>query len=286
MPPPFDWQGHRGCRGLMPENTIAGFIHALTFDQITTLEMDVVITKDSQVVLSHEPWMSEEICTLAGVEESGLPQVETIPYPGEDSTMLIPIMGLSLAQVQQIDCGLKPHPRFPDQEKLAAVKPSFAQLIAGLPLCSPDKPYGYNIELKYTPDWEAAGLVPDIPTFCKLVLQAIEPLRNQGVAVSLQCFHPPLLAELRQQDKDISLVYLDEFPERGDLAAKFAEIDLVPQVYSPYYVNLRPAEVQKAQNLGCKVIPWTVNTTEEMQALVNMGVDGIITDYLNRIPLE
>ncbi|MEO0629009.1 MAG: glycerophosphodiester phosphodiesterase family protein [Bacteroidota bacterium] len=280
----FDWQGHRGCRGLMPENTILGFRHALTFDAITTLEMDVVISKDSQVIVSHEPWMSEEICTLEGAVLEGLPQVETIPYPGEDSTVLIPIMALTLEQIQQIDCGIKLHPRFPDQEKVAAIKPAFSELIASLPASSVDKPYGYNIELKYTTEWEAAGLVPNVPTFCRLVLQAVEPLRKQGVAVSLQCFHPPLLAELRQQDEDIDLVYLDEFPERGNLAEKFAAIDLIPQVYSPYHANLGPAVVQKAKDLGSRVIPWTVNTTDEMQLLMELGVDGIITDYPDRIP--
>ncbi|MEM6395821.1 MAG: glycerophosphodiester phosphodiesterase family protein [Bacteroidota bacterium] len=330
----FDWQGHRGCRGLMPENTIEGFKRALEFEQVTTLEMDVVISADSQVIVSHEPWMSEEICSppnlfgrkspssspdeisppnLPEGEESSellylgqsgsppsgelvgdrLPQVEAIPYPGEDPTVLIPILGLTLEQVQSFDCGLKPHPRFPEQQKVAAVKPSLTELIDALPPSSEARPYGYNIELKYTPEWEAAGLVPDIPTFCKLVLAAVQPLRDRGTAVSLQCFHPPLLVELRRQDEDIALVYLDEFPERGDVADKFAEIDLVPQVYSPYYKCLLPTEacqsnagrqVQKAQNLGALVIPWTVNTKAEMQALVEMGVDGIITDYPDRIP--
>lgn len=293
----IDYQGHRGCRGLLPENSIPAFFHALQYNAIRSLEMDVVITADQQVLISHEPWMSEEICSLpaVGEEEFVLPQVQAVPYPGEPSDSLVAILQLEVAQIQKIDCGTKDHPRFPEQESVATYKPTLAQLLEALERRKTSlgekeqeriDQLQFNIELKYTPEWEAAGLVPDIATFCERVVEAIQPLTAPQMRVSLQCFHPPLLAHLRQVAPDIPLVYLDEFPQQGSLEEKFAELGFVPEVYSPYFEPLTPAEVQKSQELGAKVIPWTVNETAEMQKLVDWGVDGIITDYPNRIPLE
>ena len=291
----IDYQGHRGCRGLLPENSIPAFLHALEFPAVRTLEMDVVITGDQQVIISHEPWLSEEICSLPASDELGfiLPQVQAVPYPGEPLDSLVSILALDLVQIQKIDCGTKDHPRFPEQHSLATHKPSLAQLLTALEqhkaaLSATEQEridqLFFNIELKYTPEWEAAGLVPDIATFCELVLEAIQPLMQAEMRVSLQCFHPPLLAHFRQLAPEVPLVYLDEFPQEGSLEEKFAALGFVPEVYSPYFEPLTPAEVQKSQELGAKVIPWTVNETAQMQQLVEWGVDGIITDYPNRIP--
>src|SRR5688572_9814981 len=96
--PKFDLQGHRGARGLKPENTIPAFIAALDYG-VTTIELDVVITKDRQVVLSHEPWMSAEMCMKP---DSTLISVQ------EEKTFLIYKMDYS--EVVNFDCGLKPHP--------------------------------------------------------------------------------------------------------------------------------------------------------------------------------
>lgn len=98
--PQFDWQGHRGCRGLMPENSIEGFIYTLNFP-IKTIELDVVITKDKKVVCSHESTFSKEICFLD-------------TYQNSES---FNIYQLNYEEVKKIDCGSKIHPRFPDQKR-------------------------------------------------------------------------------------------------------------------------------------------------------------------------
>src|SRR5687767_8397177 len=113
----FDKQGHRGCRGLMPENTIAGMIHAFGMG-VTTLELDVVITKDKQVVLSHEPWFGEDITTKPDGTYMG---------PREERTYNI--YWMTYEQVKTFDVGMKPHPRFPQQQKIKAVKPLLKDLI-------------------------------------------------------------------------------------------------------------------------------------------------------------
>ncbi len=113
----FDLQGHRGCRGLMPENTIPAMLKAIDLG-VNTLEMDVCITKDSQVIVSHEPFFNHEITTkpdgsfVTEAEEKGLN-----------------LYRMDYAEIIRYDVGLKPHPRFTQQQKIAAVKPRLVDLI-------------------------------------------------------------------------------------------------------------------------------------------------------------
>ena len=113
----FDKQGHRGCRGLMPENTIPAMLHAIDLG-VATLEMDIVFTKDSVAILSHEPFFNHEITT----KQDG-------SFIGENDERQYNIYQMNFAETQQFDVGLKPHPRFAQQKKLAATKPSLANLI-------------------------------------------------------------------------------------------------------------------------------------------------------------
>src|SRR5205085_9174232 len=112
----FDKQGHRGCRGLMPENTIPAMLKALDLG-VTTLELDIVFTKDSVAILSHEPFFNHEITTKP--DGSFIEEKEERNYN---------IFKMSFAETQQYDVGLNTHPRFPQQQKIAAHKPSLAQL--------------------------------------------------------------------------------------------------------------------------------------------------------------
>ncbi|MFO0414793.1 MAG: glycerophosphodiester phosphodiesterase family protein, partial [Bacteroidota bacterium] len=113
----FDLQGHRGCRGLMPENTIPAMLHAMDLG-VTTLELDVVISADGKVVVSHEPWMSSEIAT----KEDG----KQVIHAEEKNLNLF---RMNYTEIQKFDVGLKPHPRFPDQKKMKVVKPLLTDVI-------------------------------------------------------------------------------------------------------------------------------------------------------------
>src|SRR5688572_27304061 len=110
----FDKQGHRGCRGLMPENTIPAMIHALDLG-VTTLEMDVVITKDKKVILSHEPWFGQEITTKP--DGSFMKDREERKFN---------IYWMNYEETKAFDVGMKPHPRFPKQQKIKVTKPLLA----------------------------------------------------------------------------------------------------------------------------------------------------------------
>lgn len=267
----FDWQGHRGARGLLPENTIPAFLRALSYPEVTTLEMDVVISADDRVIVSHEPWLSPEICRTPSGEE--LPE-------GEDER--ISLRQLTAAEIAAYDCGQKPHPRFPEQANRPASKPTLLQVFAAVDsFCvQHDRPSPrYNIELKYVTDQEPT-FVPDRATFARLVLADVAAWGKPEL-VSLQCFDPPTLAEIRRQDRNIALVYLDENP--GALREKMDSLGFIPEVYSPWEIHLTPGIVDTAQRMRMRVIPWTVNETERMRELMAMGVDGIITDYPDRI---
>src|SRR4029077_9698263 len=138
----FDKQGHRGCRGLMPENTIPAMIKALNLG-VTTLEMDVVITKDKKVVLSHDQWFAEEITTKPDGS-----------YMGPREERKFNIYWMTYEDVKTFDVGMKPHPRFPQQQKFKAVKPLLADLIDSVQqyMSTSKRPFPYyNIETKCLP---------------------------------------------------------------------------------------------------------------------------------------
>src|SRR4051794_32197410 len=137
----FDKEGHRGCRGLMPENTIPAMMKALELG-VTTLEMDAVITADSQVILSHEPFFNHEITT----KKDGTAITE-----GEERSYNI--YKMTYAETQSFDVGLKPNSRFPRQQKIAATKPKLSDVIDSVEAYIKEKnrpSVAYNIETKTT----------------------------------------------------------------------------------------------------------------------------------------
>ncbi|NJC25019.1 glycerophosphodiester phosphodiesterase family protein [Neolewinella antarctica] len=265
----FDWQGHRGCRGLLPENTIPAFLRALSYPQVTTLELDVLISRDDVVIVSHEPWMNPEICLSPAGDKLGSERIN--------------LRELTAAEIAAYDCGQLPHPRFPEQAKRPAHKPTLLAVFAAVAaFCRQQNrpPPRYNIELKYEPELDPR-FVPDRQTFVRLVLNDVNTWGHPDL-VTLQCFDPPVLAVIRDAAPSITLAYLDEHP--GDLAKKMNDLGFVPPIYSPYEIHVDEKLIKEATALGMKVIPWTVNTTDRMRELVALGVAGIITDYPDRIP--
>ena len=265
----FDWQGHRGCRGLMPENTIPAFLRALSYPSVSTLELDVVISKDNVVIVSHEPWLSTEICQHQNGEKLEEEKIS--------------LYGLTAAEIATYDCGILPHPRFPEQANRPGTKPTLLAVFAAVDeYCRDhDRPSPrYNIELKYAPELEPT-YVPGREAFVALVLQDLKQWGRPDL-VTLQCFDPPTLNVIRNQNPDITLAYLDEFP--GDIQKKMTDLGFTPPIYSPYEIHVDKALMDEAERAGMGVIPWTVNETTRMEALMKLGVNGIITDYPDRIP--
>lgn len=264
----MDWQGHRGARGIYPENTIGAMFEALKYP-VTTLEFDVVISKDFEIVVSHEPWMSEEICTD--------PKGNVVR--GKEHNLF----KLTYAEIASYDCGLKPHPRFPEQKKVKAQKPTLRALITEVEerLKSTNRSHiPYNIEIKSTVEDEKAGFQPDYRTFSDTVIKALKE-KLPTTKFTIQSFDWRVLQYIHEKYPEVKLVALIETaidPEKD-----LKRLGFNPYVYSPDFTLLTKAHVEYLQKKGIKVIPWTVNSVEDMKTVLGMKVDGIITDYPNRI---
>lgn len=264
----FDKQGHRGCRGLMPENTIPAMIKALQLG-VTTLEMDVVITKDREVILSHEPFFSHDIATK--------PDGQVVEASQERS---FNIYQMTYFQAQQFDVGLKPHSRFPNQQKIPAKKPLLSELIDSVEFyCRQNKisPPFYNIETKSNPLTD--GLFHPAPEeFVELVMQVINR-KSIAERVIIQSFDFRTLQVMNRKYPLIKTAALIEDYDKRPLDSQLVQLSFVPTIYSPHYTLVSDELIRKCHSQNMKIIPWTVNDKPTINKLKQMGVDGIITDY-------
>ncbi len=264
----FDKEGHRGCRGLMPENTIVAMIKAVDLG-VTTLEMDAVITRDGQVILSHEPFFNHEITTkpdgsfLAEAEEKNF-NIYQMTYP----------------ETQGYDVGLKPHPRFSQQQKIAAHKPLLSDVIDSVEsYCQQHhiKAPQYNIETKSMPATDGIyHPAPDVfvKTLIHLILQ-------KGIAerVIIQSFDFRTLRYLHQHYPQFRTAMLIEDFDKRTLEEQVQDVGFTPAIYSPEASLATKERIDQCHHLKMQVIPWTVDDAGLMKQLIKDGADGIISDY-------
>lgn len=264
----FDKQGHRGCRGLMPENTVPGFIHAINLS-VTTLEMDVVITKDKQVILSHDPFFNHEITTKPGGD--------TVTEAEEKS---LNIYQMNYDEVMKYDVGIKPHPRFPQQQKLHAYKPLLSEVIDSVKqtMMTRRRPFPlFNIETKTSPATDSI-YHPAPAEFVELMMAVIKE-KGMEDFVTIQSFDIRTLQYLHTNYPQIKTSLLIEDFDKKAFALQLRDLGFLPTVYSPAFELITPLLVKQCHDAGIQIIPWTVNDKNKIKELKNLGVDGIITDY-------
>lgn len=266
--PTFDKQGHRGCRGLMPENTIAAMLRAVQLG-VTTVELDVHITGDAQVVVSHDPWFNPAITTRpdGSYIDTAMPKylLYQMPY----------------AMIARFDVGLKPHPLFPEQARLPAAKPLLGNLIDSVEAQARQigKYIFYNIEIKSMPAGD--GIYHPMPgPFAEAVMEVIRGKKIDARSV-IQSFDVRPLQYLHRRYPHQKLSLLVDAAPKEPLLQQLALLGFVPFVYSPHYTIVTPALVDSCHSLNMKIVPWTVNDLAQMQLLKTMGVDGLISDYPN-----
>jgi glycerophosphoryl diester phosphodiesterase len=266
----YDLQGHRGSRGLMPENTIPAMIKALDLGA-TTLELDLAVTKDGVIILSHEPYMNPVICMTPVGEE----------IPSNDRSHNI--YQMTFSEVIQYDCGTKFHAGFPQQVKFHASKPKLEDMIDVVEKYAADfglpKP-NYNIEIKSMPEGDGV-YHPNPKDFSEMVI-ALLGKKLSPDRYNIQSFDFRVLQYIHQHHPEITLAMLVENANNPDEQLK--TLGFQPAIYSPFFPALTKEKVDKLHQKGMKVVPWTVNNAEQMENLLDMGVDGIITDYPNLAP--
>lgn len=268
IPEGFDWQGHRGCRGLMPENSLPAFLHALEFPQVVTLELDLAVSKDGQLIVTHEPYFNPAICL----------QPDGTPVTAADETRLL-IYKMTAAEIKEFDCGSLGNPRFPGQQKMKTWKPTLAEVVEAVRAKRPD--IRWNMEIKSQPDWDGLRH-PPITEFARLL---IADLRRYGIAkqTTVQSFDVRALKAMHQLAPDIQLAYLIE--NADGFEPNMAKLDFTPAIFSPYYLTVNKKLVRQCKEKNMQLVPWTVNDVKSMRRLIRLGVHGIITDYPDMIKL-
>ncbi|QMW04542.1 glycerophosphodiester phosphodiesterase family protein [Spirosoma foliorum] len=264
----FDRQGHRGARGLMPENTIPAMKKAMDLG-VQTLEMDAVISADKQVVVSHDTYMSADFV----LKPDGTPVTA-------DEQKNVNLYKLTYAEIKTFDVGSKPHPQFAQQQKFKAYKPLLSELIDSVETYAKAKGVPlpmYNIEIKSAPAGDGIAH-PEPKEFVDLVL-AVCQKKQLGKRLTIQSFDVRPLQLIHQQFPDVALSYLTANAKTLD--ENLAILGFKPRTYSPYYKTVTPDMVKTCHQQGMLIIPWTVNTKAEIESLQQVGVDGIISDYPN-----
>ncbi len=261
--------GHRGAMGLMPENTIPGFKKAVDLE-VDGIELDVVISGDDQVVISHEPWFRHDICLT--------PEGDSIDKETQKEHR---IYEMSYEQIAKYDCGSIKNPDFPDQETRSLSKPLLKEAVREIESYIVEKgndPVTYFIEFKRKPEWDNE-LQPEPSKVVQLVHDELAGLEILD-RVSVHSFNERMLQEFKKINSSIPQMY--SIPKRNvDFRDNLAVLTYSPDVYFPHHTLVDSGLVNNVQNEEMLLIPWTVDEYDKMVKLRNLGVDGILSNYPN-----
>ncbi len=268
-PPAFDIQGHRGARGLMPENTIPAFIKALDLG-VDTLELDTVVSRDGKLVVSHEAFFSSEI----SLDKNASPI-------SAEKQKEFNLYKMNYAEIKSFDVGSLGNRRFPEQQKIKTYKPLLADVFKETQKYIRNnrlKQTIYNIETKST----SAGdnIYHPAPTvFARLLYDEIIKSKMQKF-VTIQSFDVRTLQEFKKFPVKMPLVLLVE--NKDGIEKNIEKLGFQPDVYSPHFSLVDEQTVKYCRAKGIKIIPWTVNEISDLERMKKFNLDGIITDYPNR----
>lgn len=264
----FDKQGHRGCRGLMPENTIPAMIKALGYG-VTTLEMDICISRDRKVFLSHEPFFNHEFTTLPNGK-----------YIEEGKERSYNMFTMDYDSISKYDVGLKTNPRFPKQEKIKATKPLLSDVFLAVnnAMMTRKRPFPYyNIEAKTLP--ETDGVFHPAPSeFVELLIAVIKD-NHMEKQVIIQSFDFRVLQYIHKHYPTMATAMLIEPADKRSFRKQLTDLGFNPTIYSPGFELVTKSLVDDCHTKNIRIIPWTVNDKTKINGLKELGVDGLISDY-------
>ena len=247
--------GHRGCRGLYPENTITGFEKAIELG-VDGIEIDVVVNKDSQLIISHEPFIDTNYCIVL-----------------KSSSENLNIYKMNLDEIRKIDCGSKVLNRFPQQEKTVERKPSFKEFESHF--------NNYDGEILFEIKCEPKLIgkyYPEYKSYANFIYN--ETINSKLINnITFMSFDVNILNELHKRIPDSKYVLLlDSYNIEKIESLNFKEVTLG---INHEFLDLETIHIIK--NKHYKIYAWTVNSKDKFEKLVAEGVEGIITDYPNII---
>ncbi|MGL5683083.1 MAG: calcineurin-like phosphoesterase C-terminal domain-containing protein [Marinifilaceae bacterium] len=266
-----DVHAHRGGMGLMPENTIEAMKNAMDLG-VNTLELDLAVSKDGQIVVSHDPYFNAKFVLT--------PQGDTI---SRKKTKNYKLYTMPYDSIRRYDTGSKPHPDYPQQAKLKTYKPLLTELIDSVEnyaLRMGYPPMRYNIEIKSSVANDNV-FSPDYKTFTDKAM-AVLMSKQLGNRLIVQSFDVRGLNYLQSTHPDVRKAYLVD-KKKTDFQQNMKQLEFVPEYYSPHYSIVTPQMVKECHNMNMKVVPWTVDKIDDIETILNLGVDAIITNYPDRV---
>ena len=282
--PSLDLQGHRGARGLMPENTIPAFKEALRYG-MNTLELDVSLTQDGHLLVYHDTHLNLDLC---------LPTQDIPPY--QDQPTLIQFSSIWL---KTLDCGSLAHSDFPEQTRIPKITPPLLAEVFQLEHHTQKHPL-YNLEIKVDPSYTRLDKIKALQALKAILEDFKAKLPTLYTRLTLQSFDldvlelaPQYLPNLRRSalfapshmQWTVLQLHSSLHGLLGNPGVKIIQKahQLGVEVISPYMDYVNPNFIQYAHSLKLKVIPWTVNDSQYMKRLIRDGVDGLISDYPDRL---
>jgi glycerophosphoryl diester phosphodiesterase len=268
--PTFYKEGHRGTRGLMPENTIPSMIKAIELGA-NVIEVDIFTSKDGQVLVTHDKKIN--------AEHSLSPEGKELTKEEADKFIF---HQMNYADIRKFDVGMKFFKPYPQQKKIPAYIPLFSELIDSVEQFTKANnlpPTIYNIELKT--DTLNDVIYNSVPQ--ELVDKVIAVVKSRNLDASryyIQSFDMRPLQYVHKKYPKVVIGFLTDNKKKS-FEDNIKEMGFYPHIYSPHYNLITADLINKAHQQNVKVVPWTVNTVDKMKEMVALGVDGIITDYPN-----
>ena len=251
--------GHRGCRGVMPENTISGFQRA--FDQgADGIEWDVVVNGEGKLVVSHEPYFHPDFC----LDKDGEMIKDEKKYN---------IYKMTQDEIEAFDCGSKTHKNFPEQEKFKATKPLLKEVVELLPV----KAFGKLILFEIKSDEPEYGISQPYPeAYVDLILKEVVAYKLKNVVY--MSFDKNIIEALYKKNPELRLAYLTYLPSKS-AKAFLRELSFKPFALGMFHMTLNTRKLRQLSSKGVQVYAWTVNQPKDANRMMELGIDAIITDY-------
>lgn len=249
----FEINGHRGLRGLYPENSLYGFLKTIEKGYYK-LELDLIMTADSQLVLFHDPSIGTDLCEVEAHR---------------------PIFDYRYEELEKVICGTTPNSRFPQQERREHPIPLLKDFLDLFESHALSDSLTYIIEIKSPNTYESR----ERPSSELLINAFLTELQRTGVKdkTVLQSFDPKVLEAFRMVEKDMPILFLLE--DLGDVDEALARLTLLPEIVGVDHEDLDADKVADFHRKGISVTAWTVNEAPRIRALRCMGVDDVMSDY-------